>query len=116
MSEYLRQKFIDHHVEVIDFAELQESVLIEYAKAYILSKIQLACLKEPSIVICDNLEHMCKSLERIDFQQFQLVLVSEIISKFLKDKIKKYSRATDRVSFLLLADSKESINANLPSI
>ncbi|EAR89557.2 AAA family ATPase (macronuclear) [Tetrahymena thermophila SB210] len=114
--EYIKQKYPEYYIEYLDFAELQEQVLLDYAKNYIATKIQIACIKKPSIFICDNIERMCKNLDRIDFQQFQLILVSEIISKYLKDQIKKYSHANPRVKFIFLTESKEIINSNLPKI
>jgi len=59
MIEHLRHRYPSYHIECIDFAELQENVPLDYAKNYIASKIQLACIKAPAFLICDNTDRIC---------------------------------------------------------
>ncbi len=53
------------NIEYIDFKWFNTS--IDNAKHYIEEKILLAVYKGPSIVFFDNVEEICKNVERIDF-------------------------------------------------
>ena len=97
--------------EIIDFNEItnikhSNAPPLDVIKGYVEGKIQAACLKEPSVVILDNLHSAAKNTERIDFQQSHEILVSEVFAKFVKDLIKKYKN----IAFIAICDNRDFLN------
>ena len=110
----LKRNLKQLNFETIDFNEItnikHSSVPpLDVIKGYIEGRVQLACMKEPSVVIMDNVHLAAKNIERIDFQQSHEILLSEVFGKFLKDLMKKYRN----VSFILVCDNKEFLNNQL---
>jgi hypothetical protein len=100
--------------ETIDFNEItnikhSNVPPLDVIKGFVEGKIQLACIKEPTVVILDNLHLAAKNIERIDFQQSHEILVSEVFGKFVKDLMKKYKN----VAFFAICDNKEFLNNQL---
>lgn len=110
----LNKKLLNVNFETIDFNEItnikhSNVPPLDVIKGFVEGKIQLACIKEPTVVILDNLHLAAKNIERIDFQQSHEILVSEVFGKFVKDLMKKYKN----VAFFAICDNKEFLNNQL---
>ncbi|KRX07943.1 P-loop containing nucleoside triphosphate hydrolase [Pseudocohnilembus persalinus] len=66
-------------------------------------------LNNLKVLFIDNIEILCKHPERIDFQQTQDILISNVMAKYLRDKIKQYPQ----IHFIITAQSQDHINEKL---
>lgn len=115
--KHLKRTFPVFNFEIIDFTEITSIKHtnvppLDITKTYVERKVQMACMKEPTIVVLKNVHLASKNVERIDFQQSHEILVSEVFTKFLKDLIKKYQK----VLFFLQCESKELLNQQFQGI
>ena len=105
--------FVPHDVlDMMQFSNLKNVVPppIDMVKSFLEEKIQRCCmLGKGNILVLENVDVFAKNVARIDFQQTQDILVSEVFTKFLIEMIRCYRK----VRFLLVVEKKEFLNEQL---
>lgn len=98
------------YVDFSDFKKVSSGSL-DQAKEFLEMKIQQAAQIPSALLFCDNVDSMCRNVERIDFQQTQEILIAETFSKYFKDKIKLY----ESQAFVVTCQKTDFLNKNLKS-
>jgi hypothetical protein len=99
-------------LDMMQFSNLKNAVPppIDMVRSFLEEKIQRCCmLGRGAILVIENVDVFSKNVGRIDFQQTQEILVSEVFTKFLIEMIRCYRK----VRVLLVVEKRELLNEQL---
>ena len=115
LKNCINYQFIDFN-QFLNFDKNSGNISLAMIKAYLNLKFNIASIKQPTLLILDNIDSLCKNISRIDSLNSNEILISECLSALIKDNYKNMKNSNGNISIIFISEGRDHLNDQLLKI